>query len=104
MPCVGTATDDFSLGGKRITVRDGACRDEAGTLAGADLDLGRAVRNAVEMLGLSIDHAVQAASANPAAMMGLTGTLGALTVGARADLVLLGDEGDVLRVWVGGEE
>lgn len=104
MPCVGAAGKEFRLGGKRIEVRDGACRDEGGTLAGADLDLGRAVRNAAQMLGLSLDQAVRAASANPAAMMGLTGTMGSLTVGASADLVLLGDGGEVRRVWVGGEE
>lgn len=104
MPCVGANSQAFELGGRRIEVHDGACRDDTGTLAGADLDLGRAVCNAIKMLDLSLGQAIQAASANPAAMMRVTGTLGSLKLGARADLVLLGNDGDVRRVWVGGDE
>src|SRR5690606_22470860 len=38
MPSVGMTDKVFELHGRRITVQDGVCTDEHGTLAGADLD------------------------------------------------------------------
>ncbi len=52
MPSVGSATKDFVLQGKRISARGGVCVDSRGTLAGSDLDMASAVRNAIELLGV----------------------------------------------------
>ena len=43
MPSVGAAADHFHLQGRRILVRNGACRDENGVLAGSDLDMASAL-------------------------------------------------------------
>ena len=102
MPCVGSAEKSFRLQGKLITVKDGACVDEDGTLAGSDLDMAAAVRNAVSMLGLDLKDAARMASANPAAFLGLGGLLGRIAPGYRADLVLLDDKLGVLDTWIGG--
>ena len=102
MPSVGAAAKDFMLQGKRITVREGICLDASGTLAGSDLDMGRAVRNAVSMLGVDLATAVMMASRIPAALLGISAQRGSLVPGQAADLVLLDDETRITRVWIGG--
>jgi N-acetylglucosamine-6-phosphate deacetylase len=60
-----------------------------------------AVRFAVLEAGLPIEDAVRAASASPAAMLGLD-RVGALRPGLRADLVVLDADLAVQRVLRGG--
>lgn len=102
MPSVGMAEKSFLLHGRRITVRDGVCMDENGTLAGADLDMAGAVRNAVRDLDLSLAQAARMASAAPAAFLGLERTHGRIAPGAVADLTLLDEDGQVLGTWISG--
>jgi N-acetylglucosamine-6-phosphate deacetylase len=102
MPCVGSAQTSFDLQGKTIAVRDGACFDEAGTLAGSALDMASALRNAVRMLGLDLADASRMASRNPAEFLGLDHELGRIARGCFADLVLLDDDLQVLDTWVRG--
>ena len=70
MPCVGGNRHSFVLQGKTIRVRDGACYDEDGRLAGSDLDMATAVRNSVGLLGVDLATASRMASGNPAAFLG----------------------------------
>ena len=102
MPCVGTDLKTFTLQGKKITVRNGACFDERGRLAGSDLDMGQAVRNAVSLLGVSLADASRMASRNPAEFLGLGAALGRIAKSYRADLVLLDKDLAVRRTWIGG--
>ena len=74
---------------RQISAVDGKCVNAQGTLAGSDLDMASAVRNAVAMLGLDLADAVAMASANPAAFLGLDHELGRIAPGYRANLVLL---------------
>jgi len=102
MPCVGSDHVTFELQGKTITVRDGACFDDAGTLAGSALDMAGAVRNAVHMLDLDLADASRMASRNPAEFLGLDHEYGRIARGWFADLVLLSDDLDVLETWIHG--
>jgi N-acetylglucosamine-6-phosphate deacetylase len=102
MPTVGMIDKSFDLQGRQIHVVDGVCVDAHGTLAGSDLDMIGAVRNAISMLGLSLDDAVAMASASPAAFLGLTRQRGAIAVGQAADLVLLDDALQVQDTWING--
>jgi N-acetylglucosamine-6-phosphate deacetylase len=102
MPNVGAKDKDFVLQGRRVTVIDGICRNEDGTIAGSDLDMARAVRNAVEMLNVDLPSAVRMASSNPASFLGLQAETGTIAQGLRADLALLDDDGRVLKTWIGG--
>ncbi|MGA0602309.1 N-acetylglucosamine-6-phosphate deacetylase [Caulobacter sp. KR2-114] len=102
MPCVGTALQSFELQGKTITVKNGACVDEHGTLAGSALDMAAAVRNAVQMLGLSLQEASRLASRNPAEFLGLDHERGRIAPGYLADLVLADDDLGVLDTWIAG--
>ena len=73
MPSVGAAEKSFSLQGRMIAVADGVLVDEDGTLAGCDIDMASTVRNAVQLLGVSLPEAVRMASQYPAEFLGLGG-------------------------------
>jgi N-acetylglucosamine-6-phosphate deacetylase len=103
MPPVGTDATSFELYGQRILRRDGRLVTEDGTLAGADIDMASAVRNCVHMLGLPLEKALAMASRHPAEFLRLDGRFGRLATGYRADLVLLGQDLEVLKTWAGGE-
>nr|WP_314432979.1 N-acetylglucosamine-6-phosphate deacetylase [uncultured Brevundimonas sp.] len=102
MPSVGADADHFFLHGRRITVKDGVCRDDAGVLAGSDLDMAAAVRNAVVMLGLKLETAVSMAAAAPAAFLDQADLRGAIAPGYQADLVLLNADLSVADTWING--
>jgi len=104
MPTVGADDKTFSLGGRLIRAEGGACVAQDGTLAGSNLDMAMAVRNAVDLLGVSLAEAVTMASTAPAAFLGLAPRRGAIVGGAAADLALLSDSGEVLATWIGGVE
>lgn len=102
MPNVGSDQDYFLLQGRRITVRDGRCFDEEGTLSGSALDMASAVRNAVRLLGLPLDDAVRMASTSPAQFLGLGSELGRIAPGYRANFVVADDDITVLDTWIDG--
>jgi N-acetylglucosamine-6-phosphate deacetylase len=88
-----------------VEVRDGVARlaDGAGTgaIAGSTLTMDAAVRFAVRTAGLPLLDVVHAASTAPARAWGLDG-VGAIEPGRRADLVVLDDALDVVRVMRAG--
>ncbi len=104
MPVVGTDAASFDLGGRRITRTGSKLATAEGTLAGADLDMATAVRNAVEILGLPIEAALRMASRTPAEFLRRGGELGRIAPGYRADLVLLDDDLRVTATWIDGNE
>jgi N-acetylglucosamine-6-phosphate deacetylase len=61
-----------------------------------------AVRNAVTLVGLSLDGALRAASLVPARYLGVERHRGTLTAGARADIVALTADLDVITTWMAG--
>jgi N-acetylglucosamine-6-phosphate deacetylase len=105
MPPVGGSRANFSLHGKNVTVRDGYCVTDDGTLAGTVLDMAAAVRNCIRLLGVALPDALRFASAHPATFLGLEQMLGKLASGYRADLVAF-DPNDitVLATWVAGRD
>ena len=104
MPSVGTRFLKFQLMGRTISLHEGRLTAQDGTLAGAHLDMASAVRNAVRLAKLSLDDAFRAASLTPARFLGLEGERGALICDARADMVALTPDLDVIGTWVGGAE
>ncbi len=102
MPPVGADDPSYELYGEVITVKDGVVRNAAGSLAGSALDMATAVRNAVDMLGLSLAEAARMASTYPAQFLGLGETHGRIAAGYHADLVLFDDSMQVVRTWIGG--
>lgn len=102
MPTVGTNAKSFDLQGRKILVQGNLVIDEAGRLAGSNIDMASSVRNAMSMLGLPLPEAVRMASQYPAEFLGLGGELGRIAPGYRANLVLADDQVRVLDTWIDG--
>jgi N-acetylglucosamine-6-phosphate deacetylase len=90
-----------SFGTIDVQVHDGAVRGPDGVLAGSVLTMIEAVR-ALHALGASLEQAVCAATETPASVIGAT-SVGRLSIGSAADLVVLDDRLEILRVVVAGE-
>ena len=100
MPAAGLGPGAYELGGRRVTVHDGAARLADGTLAGAVLTLDEAVRNVVRWGGATPAAALRMASETPARAIGHGG--GRLVVGADADLALFDADLRVVQTIAGG--
>lgn len=103
MPTVGTSLDRFELVGRAIKLVDSRLTTEEGTLAGAQLDMASAVRNAVRLAKVPLEDALRAASLTPAQFLGVANERGAIVPGAHADLVALTDKLTVAATWIDGE-
>jgi N-acetylglucosamine-6-phosphate deacetylase len=104
MPPVGGSATSFKLYGQEISVRNGRCTRQDGTLAGAALDMASAVRNCVELLRVPLTQALRFASAEPASFLGLDATLGRLAPGYRADMVAFNpSDVGIYETWVAGK-
>lgn len=101
MPTAGSDRTSFVLQGRRIEVRDGACVAPDGTLAGSNLDMNSAVRNAIALLGLAPESALAMASTHAARFL-RRNDLGVIAPGARASLCLLDASLTVTRTWIDG--
>ena len=93
--------------GYRFVVKDGVAMAPDGSgYAGARIQMIDAVQTAVEQVGVSLEEAVQMASASPAALLGEEKRIGSLEPGKRADIVLFSRTGKwkAQRTFVGGRE
>lgn len=100
---VGTNMSEFSFGGKRIFYRDGKCFGEDGTLAGSGLTMIEAVKNTVEHVGLPLDEALRMATLYPAKAIGVDSTLGTLTPGKVANIMVFDKDYSVIKTFVNGK-
>lgn len=92
----------YELGGQTTVIDGKVARLEDGTLAGSVITLEHAVRNMVTAAGVPVEQALRMASESPARSLGLEGT-GQITVGQKADLVLLTPDFEVQATWIAGE-
>jgi len=102
MPPVGSPSQDFVLLGNRVTVRDGICLDENGTLAGTALDMASAVRNMARLTRCGFANACRMASATPAAFLGLADQRGSIEAGYCADFVIMDSDYQVKSTIIAG--
>ncbi len=98
---MGRAPGRHRLGGDELHADKNAVRNREGTLAGSLLTMDRAVRNLIEFTGCTLGQALQAATTNPAGVIGQT-SRGRLRTGARADIVLLDEKLEVQITLCGG--
>lgn len=99
----GLADGDHQVGERLLHVAAGhVTLSGTGTLAGSCLTMDAAVRRAVTECGVPIEVASMAASGNPARALGLYDECGAIAPGRAADLVVLDDDLQVVRVMADG--
>jgi len=98
MAAAAAEDGSYSLGRMTVDVVGGVARlSGGGAIAGSTLTMAAAVRYAVHVAGLPLEDVIRAATLSPATLLRLD-RVGALRPGYRADLVVLDDELQVLRV------
>jgi len=103
MAAAGMADGQYRLGSLDVTVAGGvATLTEGGAIAGGTAHLLDVVRFAVQEAGIDLVRAVRAASAVPAAVLGMQDRIGSLVAGRRADVLLVDERLAPVSVLHGG--
>jgi N-acetylglucosamine-6-phosphate deacetylase len=105
MSATGMPDGTYMLGNMVVEVHNGRCTTGGtpnGTLAGSVLTLDRGVQNFMEFTGVTLKTAVAAASHNPAQLMGIDDTWGALDIGRMANITVLSPESKVIQTFLAG--
>lgn len=102
MAACGMPDGDYRLGNLEVRVESGTARLHNGTIAGSATPLMEALRRTVGF-GIPLEDAVRAATLNPARATGLAGAIGSLAEGKQADLVVLNERLEIVRVMLRGQ-
>ncbi|MHA6670026.1 N-acetylglucosamine-6-phosphate deacetylase [Homoserinimonas sp. A447] len=103
MAAAGAGDGEYRLGSQQVTVDAGVARLAHGdSIAGSTLTQDEALRQAVYVVGLPVEAAVQALTETPARAIGRAHDLGRLAQGYAADAVLMDAELRVTAVWAAG--
>ena len=103
MATVGSETRSFNFDGAEITAINGCCRTTSGLLAGSDLDMISAVRNAAKFASLKPSEVLRMASNYPAHALGLENVLGQIRPGYKASFIEVDENLNLYRTWIDGE-
>ncbi|MEG1068873.1 MAG: N-acetylglucosamine-6-phosphate deacetylase [Ruthenibacterium sp.] len=101
MRACGMPNGEYSLGGQKVFMTDGKATLEDGTIAGSATCLADCFRHAVSF-GVPLESALRAATINPARCAGLLDTLGSITEGKRADVLVLNKDLAAEHIFIGG--
>lgn len=102
MAAMGMTPGEYRLGDFTVTVDETSARLADGTLAGSILTLDAALRNLMDYTGASLVEALPCVTSTPASVLGLA-NVGVIRAGAKADLVLLDQDGYVVLTMTGGD-
>jgi len=103
MAATGMGDGDYDIGGRPVSVRGGLVRLAGGTgsIAGSTLTTSAAARYVASTVGRSWHEVVTMAATTPARALGRT-DIGSLEPGRRADLLVLGGDGELRGVMRAG--
>lgn len=97
MRAAGMENGTYELGGQEVTVRDRKAVLKDGTLAGSATNLFGCMCKAVEF-GIPLEHAIMAATVNPARSIGVFDQVGSVRTGKKADLLLVSEDLELKKV------
>lgn len=102
MQAAGMPDGRYTLCGEEVDMRGGIVRTASGGMAGSTLSVDAAVRNMVELTGITAEEAIHMASWHPARLLGIDRTLGSLRVGKQANLIALDTGLHLQHIWIQG--
>lgn len=102
----GLPPGEYLSGGRRIKLdADGCARlIPEGILAGSTLKMNRGLQVLIEKAEIPEALAINAATANPARLLGVDGRKGSLTPGHDGDIVVLADDYAIVQTFVRGQK
>jgi N-acetylglucosamine-6-phosphate deacetylase len=102
IPGAGLPDGEYHLIGQHVTVRDCKAILDDGTIAGSTVQMNQCVRNITQLVGATLQDAVQMASINPADVIGEDKTIGSLEPGKWANLVVMDEKINIYLTMVKG--
>lgn len=102
MMAAGMKNGDYSLGGQKVMVNDKKAILNDGTIAGSATNLMECVKVCVKSMGISLEQAIWSAAVNSAKSIGIYDKYGSITPGKTANLVLLDEALNVVKVFIQG--
>ena len=103
MEAKGLPDGMYQLGGQPVVVRDGTARLENGVLAGSILHLNEGIRNVKNVLGISLEDAIDMATINPARNLKMEKEIGSIKEGKKADFAIIDKDVNVYKTIRDGE-
>lgn len=88
---LGRKVTEFKWGEFDANLKDGKYINSDGNLAGATISLGDAVRNAIEIVGVPVQEAIEMATIRPATALGLQDRIGRIAPGYPAVFTVFDD-------------
>ena len=105
MRATGLTDGEYTLGGLRVKVEGKlATIIDDGAIAGSTTNLMKCVEYAVNTVGIPLEDAIKAATANPAKSINIYDDFGSISTGKVASLVLLDKDLQVQKVILRGKE
>ncbi len=103
MMAAGLPDGNYELGGQCVSVKERRASLDSGVLAGSASNLFDCLKQACFNVGISLEHAVRAATYNPALAIGILDNYGTLEAGKTASFVIIDDELDIKAVILRGK-
>ena len=103
LECKHCPDGKYKLAGQDVFLKGKEARLADGTLAGSTLYMNDGIRNLKDLLGLSIEDAVNLASINPARALNVDDKKGSIEIGKDADFVVIDEDLNVYMTVVKGE-
>ena len=101
----GLPDGNYKLGVNDVIVKDGDARLVMNDArAGSTLTMIKAFKNVLEFTGRPIEEIIDMFTKNPAKLIGIYDKVGDIKVGKRADFVLLEENNDIAKTFVGGNK
>ncbi|MBQ6551090.1 MAG: N-acetylglucosamine-6-phosphate deacetylase [Lachnospiraceae bacterium] len=100
--CCGMPDGEYSLGGQKVFLKEGAARLSDGTLAGSAANLFGCLVNAIRF-GIPEDEAIRAATCTPAKEIGAESEIGSIAPGKRADFAVVSSDWTLEQVFIDGQ-
>ncbi len=102
MAGAGLPDAEYDFVGQRVTVQDGKATLADGTIAGSVATMDMCVRNLTREVGVPLLEAVKMASLNPARVLGIGRAVGSLSVGKKANLLVIDEDVNIKMTMVDG--
>ncbi|MGN0158482.1 MAG: N-acetylglucosamine-6-phosphate deacetylase [Brotaphodocola sp.] len=99
MRATGLMDGAYTLGGQNVYVKGALATLADGTIAGSVTNLMKGLKICIQKMGIAPEDAIPCATENPAKSIGIFKECGSIAVGKRADLVIINDNFDVLKVF-----
>lgn len=99
MRAAGLQDGEYTLGGQDVFVKGALAVLKDGTIAGSVTNLMKCLKKCICEFGIKAEDAISCATENPARSIGIFGECGSISVGKRADIVIVDDNFDIYRVF-----